>query len=251
MSKAKQRNYSTKDVDMLITSATIIDSAIANKDFLISKRSIWADPYFSNLKDRIDTAIQNLLGIDNAKDLRGATYTIKSIQVQAMKDLSAVVIQLKNDFRMNKVRLSELLNILGFTTFYKEVQRRDQESLINLLFRFKLNLSEDLKNEIINAGIESIMLDNVMAHANTLKIADINQETFKGLRKEITEATRIEFNGIYDEVIGVSKIASNFFRDQPIKKEHFSFYKVSKRLNTVDKKIEPDIKEDVISKESN
>lgn len=244
MSKTKQRNYSTKDVDMLITSATIVDSAITNKDFLVSKRSSWADPFFPNLKIRIDTAIQNLLGIDNAKGLRNATSAIKNIQAKAMIDLSAVIIQLKHDFRRDKARLSEVLNILGFTTYYKDVQKRDQEGLINLLFRFKLNLTEELRNEIVNSGTESFLLDNVIEHANALKSADINQETFKGLRKEITEATRTEFNEIYEEVIGISKIASNFYRDQTIKKEHFSFYKVSRKLNVIDKKVEAETKKE-------
>lgn len=34
-----KRNYNTKDVDMLVTIETIIDCAIANKEFLQSKRS--------------------------------------------------------------------------------------------------------------------------------------------------------------------------------------------------------------------
>jgi len=47
------RNYSTKDVDMLLAIDTIIDSAIANKAFLQSKRSTWADPYFDDTKQKL------------------------------------------------------------------------------------------------------------------------------------------------------------------------------------------------------
>jgi hypothetical protein len=33
-----QRNYTGKDVDMLTACATIVENAIANQDFLVSKR---------------------------------------------------------------------------------------------------------------------------------------------------------------------------------------------------------------------
>lgn len=238
MASTNQRMYSTKNVDMLITSATILESAIANKDFLIAKRSAWADPFFDKLKDRIDTAIQNLLGIDNAKDLRSATNAIRNIQAKAIDDLAEVKIQIMEDFKSDKPRQSEILNILGFTTFYKDVHKKDQEALINLLFRFKTNLTPQLRDEIINKGTENILLDNVINHANSLKDADISQETFKGLRKEITVATRNEFNDIYNQVISISKIASKFFKEEPVKKDHFSFYKVSRKLNTFEKTVE-------------
>ena len=40
------RKYKTKDVEMLTATATIIENAIANKTFLQSKRTTWADPFF-------------------------------------------------------------------------------------------------------------------------------------------------------------------------------------------------------------
>ena len=46
------RKYKTKDVDMVITIETIIDSAIANKTFLQSKRPAWADPFFDDIKTK-------------------------------------------------------------------------------------------------------------------------------------------------------------------------------------------------------
>ena len=40
------RKYKTKDIEMLTATATIIENAIANKAFLQSKRTTWADPFF-------------------------------------------------------------------------------------------------------------------------------------------------------------------------------------------------------------
>lgn len=38
------RKYSTSDAVLLIILATIIENAIANLPFLVTKRSIWANP---------------------------------------------------------------------------------------------------------------------------------------------------------------------------------------------------------------
>jgi len=233
-----QRKFKTKDVDMLITAATILESAIAQKTVLQSKRSTWTDDYFNSLKNRIDLAVQNHLGIDSAKDLRLATKSILSIQNKAIRELAEVKVQITEDFKNETDRLSEILTQLGFAAFHKEVQNRDQEALINLLFRFKTNLTEALKEEIVAKGTAPQILDNITAHADALKSADITQEAFKGSRKIITETSLQEFNEIYDQVISISKIGAKFFKDQPAIKDQFSFRKVSKTLNFKPKSIE-------------
>ncbi len=140
-----QRNYKNKDVEMLITASTIIENAIANKVFLQKKRSTWADPFFNNIKDRIENAIQTYLGVDSAKDLRQATMTVLGIQKEAISQLAELKIQISEDFKSEKPRRDEILNQLGFTSYLKDVQKKDQKALINLLFQYKTNLSKDLK----------------------------------------------------------------------------------------------------------
>ena len=229
--KTAQRNYRVKDVDMLISAATIVESAIANKSFLQSKRNTWQDPFFEDLQAKIENAIQNHLGIDSAKDLRQATQTIVAIHTQALKDLAEVKTQITEDFKTDKTQLAEILNQLGFTAFHKTAQTGDQEALINLLYRFKTNLTPVLKDQIVAKGTAAISLDNITAHADILKAADITQETFKASRKTVTAASLKEFNEIYDQIISISKIATVFFKDQPTLKDQFSFNKVSKTLN--------------------
>jgi len=121
-----KRLYNTKDVDMLITAETIIDSAIADKVFLQSKRSNWADPFFENLKERINLASQNHLGVDNAKDLRQATQVVLNIQTPALADLSEVKVQIEEDFKKTPIQRDEILNQLGFKSYYSIARKKDQ-----------------------------------------------------------------------------------------------------------------------------
>lgn len=225
------RNYKNKDVDMLMTTSTLVENAITNKGYLLTKRSSWADPFFGNLKQRINTAMQTYLGIDSAKDLRQSTQALLKIQNEALVNLALVKVQIDEDFKNNKPRRAEILKELGFTTNLKNAQRKDQEALISLLYMFKQNLTGTLRTEIEIKGTDKEALDTIITYADNLKNANVNQETFKSSKKTITAAALTEFNEIYNEVISVSRIAAKFYADKPYLKDQFSYAKVAKALN--------------------
>lgn len=218
---------------MLTASATIIENAIANKIFLKSKRSSWADPFFENIKTEIDAAIETHIGRDAAKQMRLATQVVYGIQNDAMLNLAEIKVQIEQDYSDNKIQKNEILTQLGFNSFYKKAQNKDQEALINLLFQFKTNLSATLQAEFVANGVAPVTITNILGYAETLKNANISQETFKGNRKEITDAAITDFNTIYSKVISIAKIASNFYKTNKVKQSLFSFSKVSKTINSM------------------
>lgn len=225
------RNYSFKDVDMLIAASTIIETAIENKAYLITKRQAWTDPFFDDLKAKIDTTIKNSLGVDNAKDLRKLTSSMKTLQKQAQTALAEFKVQIDADFKKEPLKRDEILNLLGFKDYLKAVQKGNQEALINLLYQFKTNLDTDLKNDIKTKGININAIDAILSFADTIKDTNVNQEKAKSGKKTTTINYITEFNGIYDEVIAIAKIASNFCKNNPTLKEQFSFSKIAKALS--------------------
>ena len=235
-----KRNYSNKDVDMLITVSSILETAIRHKDLLQSKRAMWKDPFFDTLKAKIDTAIQTYLGIDSARDLRQSTQVIKNLQKQAQSDLAEIKVQIVEDFRGQKELSDELLRQLGFASYLKSVQKGDQEGLINLLYQFKLNLTPTMRKQIISGtGISPKVLDAVVGYADQLKEANVGQEGNKAARKIITQEAINVFNEIYNSVISISKIAVKFCKDNPALKTQFSYTKVSRTLNGGVKAVAP------------
>lgn len=233
------RIYKGKDVEMLVTIDTIIDAAIANLDFLASKRSTWKDPYLPNLKRAIDQAVQEHLGQDNAKALRNATLEVLAIQTPALKDLAEVKVQIESDFNKNPTLKKEILNTLGFTPFYSKTKNKDQEALISLLYQFKTNLTPDLKGQIVTKGTAEEQLDKIASYADDLKNKNVLQESKKGTKKEITEEAIIAFNAVYNEAIAVAKISAKFFKDRPTIQEQFSYTKVKNNLNNTKPKPDP------------
>ena len=226
------RKYKVKDVEMLIATATIIENAIANRTFLETKRSTWASPFFDDLKTKIKTTTETYLGKDAAQQMRQSTQVVLGIQKQALTDLAEFKVQVEQDFKSNPIQKTEILTQLGITAFYKMAQKGDQEGLVSLLFQFKTNLNPTLSAEIVAKGTSQNTIDNIVNYAEVLKNANIDQETFKGTRKEITDEAIKAFNEIYESVISVAKIANNFYKTDKIKQQQFSFAKVSATLNS-------------------
>ena len=232
MSNTNSRKYKTRDVEMLTASATIIENAIANKTFLQSKRTTWADPFFEDLKTNIENTTNTYLGKDAAKDMRKATQTVMYIQAQALNDLAEFKIQIEQDFKSNPTQKKEILTQLGFTAYHKLAQKGDQEGLVNLLFQFKTNMTATLNTDIVAKGTAQATIDNIISYATTLKNANVTQETYKGTRQEITDEAIQAFNEIYYQVISIAKISSNFYKNDKTKQQLFSFAKVVSNQNS-------------------
>lgn len=233
------RQYKCKDVEMLLTASTMTDSAIANKDFLQTKRSTWTGSFFDDFKKEIDTAIQVHLGQDNAKELRKATQIVIAIQNTALADLAELKVQIDSDFKKEPIQKTEILNTLGFTTFYAKTKNRDQEALIDLLYQYKTNLTPAIQDSITSKGTASDLLNKIINYADELKNTNVTQEGKKGTKKELTEGAITAFNEIYEKAIAIAKISANFFKDRPTLQEQFSFSKVKNNLNNTKPKSKP------------
>lgn len=214
-----------------MASETICTSAQANLAFLVTKRANWADPFFPDLKARITLAFSEHLGIDNAQALRTATTVLKAVQIPAQKDLAEFKVQIDVDFNNDKPKRDEILNVLGFTAHLKDVQNGDQEALIELLMKFKENISTH-QADIIAKGMSATTITTITGYADTLKNANVTQETAKGTRKTITDAALTEFNAIYEIISGVCKINFNLYKDDKPRQDMFSFSKVVSNMNT-------------------
>ncbi|NJK95311.1 MAG: hypothetical protein HC905_10695 [Bacteroidales bacterium] len=158
-----------------------------------------------------------------------------SIQVPAKRDVSYFKTQIDEDFKKETSKRDEILKTLGFAKHLRGVQKGNQESLIQLLYQFKTNMSETLRQVIIAKGLSTTLIDNIIGYADTFKQANVTQESFKGSTKEITQEVTDVFNDIYDEIIGICKKASNYYQYEPLKKEQFTFAKALSNLGAASK----------------
>jgi len=231
--------FSGTTVEMLTTADIIVETAIEKKDVLIAERPFWADPFFPKLKQRIDGDFTTILGVDNAKALREASAMVFGIQKNAMAKLSGVKVQIEVDFEDDKARRDEILTQLGYTNYFKDVQKKNQSALVGQLFHLKTNLTPELKTTLVEKGTSPASLDLLVSYADEMKTKNIGQELLKENRKELTLKDIIELNDVYKQVIGVCKIVQRLFKGDQLLKQQFSYNRIRKQLSGSKLKNEP------------
>lgn len=209
---------------MLMAAKTILQSMQANLGELSTVRSNWTEAYLSELIQKIDSAIETFLGLDKHQSLREATELLNQIMKPALRDLSFLKTQVEVDF---KNRADEILKTLGMD---KNLKNMKQEALIEALYGFRKGMTDQLKSEITGKGTNPALIENLIGYATQLQQANLNQEGLKSSTKEVSQEGIDVFNAIYDEVIGISKIAAKYYEEDKLKKEQFTFSKVVKRM---------------------
>lgn len=227
------RKYKVKDVDMVLAISTIVENAKLNQPFLQTKRSTFTMEYFNQLQTEIDAMIQQFLGADNAKQLRDSTALLYASQAVALKLASEMKLQIELDFEASK---TEMLNNLGFTAFWPRAVKKDQEALINLLYRFKTNMTPALKATMVANGTIEADIDALLDKADELQVSNTTQETNKANRPLNTKAEVDAYNIIYNKVMAVTRLANRFYKGDETHQKLFSFSKISKTINASPKK---------------
>ena len=243
---AKNRIYPYKDADMLMASKIIAGNFKNNISELSTVRTDWTTDYSDKLDIRVNNVLEGYLGVNSKNDLLNATASLSAIQVQAKSDLSFFKTQIDDDFKDDKTKRDSINKILGFDRHIRLVQRGNQESLVQLLYTFKTNMSESLRTEITSRGLSDSLITKIIDYAATFTQANVTQETSKETSKELTQEVIDSFNDIYSELIGICKKASAYYRYEPLKKEQFTFSKVIKNLG-VTRKVTENATEEVVS----
>jgi len=224
-----EKHYPCTDVQLLRATKKFCGYGREDQEELAGVRSQWAAPFFDNLESRAATAYETHIGKDYLKDQREATRTVKGIVFKANEDLAMFKVQLEVYY--SGEALDSLLNALGFKAYYTAAHRGEQVSMLQLLSQFKQNLTPDLKTELTEKGFNVDLVDRIAAAADELKTADDLQEQLKSGQSAPRRIAVAEFNAIYDIVIGVCKIASKHFKNDPVKKNHYSFNRLVKELD--------------------
>lgn len=220
---------------MLTASRIVAENFKANIGELSSVRTDWTEQYATDLVVRINQTIETNLGIDAKKDLRDATSGVSSIQISAKRDLSFFKTQIDDDFKTQPVLRDEILNTLGFSKLLRNVQKGNQEALVQLLYSFKKNMTDSLRAQVTDKGLSANLIDKIVEYAGTFNDANASQEGLKQSTKEISKDVAAIFNSIYDEMIGICKKVSNYYQYDVVKKEQFTFSKVISNLGSARK----------------
>lgn len=198
---------------MLMATDLIIDNAIAMAPTLTAARPKWTTSYLTDIKGNITSILEDNFGIKGTTSLKEVTATLTTKEIAAKAMLQQAKTQIEVDFGQDKTKCSHILVTLGLNKV-KIIKNASQDTTIDILTTFRNNLTPELETDLTTAGMSPTTLTSIKALAAELFQANSLQEQKKIGSKETTATLNAQLNDIYDEVIGIAKIASTLLTNK-------------------------------------
>ena len=223
-----ERKYKGTAIQMLMATDLIIDNAIAMAPTLTAARPKWTTSYLTDIKGNITSILEDNFGIKGTTSLKEVTATLTTKEIAAKAMLQQAKTQIEVDFGKDKSKCSNILITLGLNKV-KLIKNASQDTTIDILTTFRNNLTPELETDLTTAGMSPTTLTGIKALAEELFQANALQEQKKIGSKETTAILNAQLNDIYDEVIGIAKIATTLLTDKA-DIEKFSYTRALKQM---------------------
>jgi len=221
------RQYPGKAVNFVIGAKVVAGHFSANITEVSEDRSNWNAAYAADLDKRIDTIAATYMGVNTRNELFKVTMILNANLVTMKKDLSTLKTHLEVDFK-DTTDYVIILTDLGFPKNGR--LSFTQPELVALLTKFKATLTPEYLTKITAKGLKATLPQRIADNAGTIIDTNARQEQLKGTVKEATGKMVSDLNVLYREIIGICKIAARIYKDDPVKKELFTFSKVLANL---------------------
>jgi len=219
---------------MLFASSEVGRSLLANIDELSANRGNWNADYANHFIGRVEDALEKHMGVKKDTQQVIATSTVNKLHKESNENLSFLKQQIEVDFGTKESK--KVLKRLGIPPSITRITNGKHSAMVKTLYSIKKGMTDDLRNDIVARGTRQDIIDQLITAANQLKEAEIMQEMLKTTSKEITSDTVEAFNAIYAEAIGICKIASAIYKNDPLKREMFTFSKIVAKMSISKKK---------------
>jgi len=209
----------------ILTCRKIAQSFSENIYELSSIRRNWSPDYAANLKERIDTVINQYFTHESLSDHLDKHGKFYELMVAALKDVSVFRAQLKVDFKHDKEWLNETLDNLGYVDYFSEAKNGDHFSLYKMMSTFKRNMTPELQQVVLARGIDKSLINRLIAYKE--RLSDLKNCFDVSQGKDQLEADlKREINAIYTEIKDICRIATAYYEFDPMQHDRFQFYHV-------------------------
>lgn len=216
----------------LIALRVIVQSFFDNIAELVKANTKWLPAFATALMDEVDATGDKLIGKKAKTALFEATDAVNQAMAPAKKDITTLKVQIDVNFANNPGRRKVILDELGYTSFYKKVTSRNQLATIGLLTATKRNLAT-YRDEILATGTPPDLLDRLAEYGAVVSQANTVQENLKTTTKGITAEAAAQLDTLFNKVMGICKIAADYYSNNRVKKELFTFSKVIGNLGYI------------------
>jgi hypothetical protein len=209
----------------ILTCRKIAQSFSENIYELSSIRRNWSPEYAGNLKNRIDSIMNQYFTQESLVDHLDKHGQFYELMISALKDVSVFRAQLKVDFSHDKKFLSETFDNLGYVDYFSDAKNGDHFSLYKMMATFKRNMTPELQQIILARGINTNLLSRLISYKERLAELKNCFDISHGSDQLDAELKR-EINSIYGEVKDICRVANAYYEFDPVQRDKFTFYKV-------------------------
>ncbi len=227
---ATKQSYHSSHVAMLLIGGIILKNALEVIAFLQENDTSITPKLIADLIKEIDNNLEKFLGTDKAQEMRVATIVLQELQAEAMPALQFMKERIEVKYREDASRRNEILIELGYKTFDADVKNKDQEALVQLLFRYQKNMTQALKDELKLKGVPEAKIIAPLTFAKAVSDANTNQEFEKEQKVQMTDELQKELNNIHGKYMDIAKLATTCYKDDKVKQRQFSFNHLHKNL---------------------
>jgi len=220
-----KRNYTFANLVMLQTCQVIVTNVLAHAALFTKRRVNITQTYLEALALRILNAIK-LVSADKLIPQKNITRSLKQIIADGVDQMRNIYYDLNSCFAKDKTRLKEILQMLGFTTYYAKASAGNQEYLTALLFAFKENIAA-LRDELIAHSMNAEFIDALMAVGEEMNSLNVQQEVEKKAKIKLTENQQQELNDIFTEVTAMCKLGKSIFMKDHALQQLFVFSSIA------------------------
>lgn len=219
--------YPGKAVNFVIGAKVVAGHFADNISEISENRSNWDAAYATDLNVRVDTVAASYMGVNTRNELFKTTMTLNTSITAIKSDIATLKKNLEVDFK-GTPEYNNILTDLGFpkngpVTF-------TQSELVAFLTKFKSTLTPEYLTKITAKGLKPALPQRIADNAGQIIDINTSQERLKGTVKDATGKMVSDLNSLYTEIIGICKIASDYYKNDPVKKEMFTFSKVLANL---------------------
>ncbi len=209
----------------ILTCRKVAQSFSENIYELSSIRRNWSPEYAENLKNRIDSIMNQYFTQESLVDHLDKHGKFYELMISALKDVSVFRAELKVDFSHDKKFLNETFDNLGYVDYYSDAKNGDHFSLYKMMATFKRNMTPELQQIVLARGINMNLIGRLVSYKERLAELKNCFDISHG-RDQLGAELKREINTIYGEVKDICRVANAYYEFDPVQRDKFTFYKV-------------------------
>lgn len=222
-----ERLFPGTTVNFVLASKVIGSSLADNIDELAQVNTSWTPDAVAQLNTRIDNVASEYLGVNTRNELFNSTSQLNGSLSSLIDKLVTFKKNIEVDFKRSP-EYNTIMAELGLNNI--NIHNLTQTEIIALVTNLKRKLTPELIAKLTSKGMPAALPTGIVSKAEEILNLNNQQEKLKGKTKEVTGTMLTEMNALYEDIMKICKLASDYYKKDPVKKSMFTFTKVMKNM---------------------